>query len=50
MIKRIEELYYNRDKLKAMAQKAGELAIRDTEERIYKVIRELVNPKDKENS
>lgn len=50
MIKRIEELYYNRDKLKTMAQKAGELAIRDTEKRIYKVIRELVNPKDKENS
>ncbi len=47
MINKVEELYNNRDKLKSMSQKAGKLAIRDTKERIYKVISELVNSKKK---
>ena len=45
MINKVKELYYNREKLKSMSQKAGELAIRDTKERIYEVIGELVNSK-----
>ncbi len=47
MINKVEELYNNRDKLKSMSQNAGKLAIRDTKERIYKVISELVNSKKK---
>lgn len=43
MIKHIKELYENRQKLEEMSVKAAELAVRDTNDRIYTVVEELVS-------
>ncbi len=42
MIKKIRELYDNREKLAEMAENAAKLAVTDTNERIYSVIKELM--------
>ncbi len=41
MIEKIKELYENRSKLEQMSVNASELAVRDTNDRIYAVIEEL---------
>ena len=43
MIEAIEDLYKNRDKLTQMSQCAKNLAVTDTEDRIYAVIQELMH-------
>ncbi|MGN0621270.1 MAG: undecaprenyldiphospho-muramoylpentapeptide beta-N-acetylglucosaminyltransferase [Porcipelethomonas sp.] len=45
MIEKVNELYNNREKLANMSIRAGELAVRDTNDRIYAVIEELMNLK-----
>ena len=45
MINKIKELYENRDKLADMSQKAAGLAVRDTNDRIYSVIKALADKK-----
>lgn len=42
LIEEVERLYENPQKLERLSQKAGELAIRDTHDRVYKVIDELL--------
>ena len=42
MISRVEALYNDPDKLRSMAQNAASLAVRDTEERIWSVIEQLI--------
>ena len=42
MIARVEALYNDPDKLRSMAQNAASLAVRDTEERIWSVIEQLI--------
>lgn len=42
MIEKVKELYDNRQKLETMLIKASELAVRDTNDRIYAVIKELM--------
>lgn len=42
MISKIKELYENREKLSEMSENAAKLAVNDTEERIYSVIKELL--------
>ena len=46
MIEAIEDLYKNRDKLTRMSQCAKDLAVTDTEDRIYSVIKELIHEED----
>ena len=46
MIEAIEDLYKNRDKLATMAHSAKNLAVTDTEDRIYSVIKELIHEED----
>ena len=41
MIKTVKGLYENRHKLDSMSVNAAELAVRDTNDRIYAVIEEL---------
>lgn len=43
MIKTVKDLYEHREKLSDMSDNAGKLAIKDTNDRIYKVIKELIN-------
>ena len=45
MIAHIEKLYQNPEKLRSMAKQAASLAIPDTEERIWKVIQNLISEK-----
>ncbi len=45
MIEKVNELYHNRSKLDNMSVKAGELAVKDTNDRIYAVIEELISIK-----
>lgn len=42
MISKIKELYENRQKLDAMSVSAAELAVRDTNDRIYSVVEQLM--------
>ena len=42
MIEHVKNLYENRQKLDAMSVSAAELAVRDTNDRIYAVIEELM--------
>lgn len=42
MIEKIKELYNNRQKLEEMSIKTGEMAVKDTNDRIYSVIEELI--------
>ena len=43
MISKIKELYENREKLSEMSENAAKLAVSDTNERIYSVIKELMH-------
>ena len=45
MIEKVNELYHNRSKLDNMSVRAGELAVKDTNDRIYAVIEELISIK-----
>lgn len=47
MISKIKELYENRQKLDAMSVSAAELAVRDTNDRIYSVIEQLMKIREK---
>jgi UDP-N-acetylglucosamine--N-acetylmuramyl-(pentapeptide) pyrophosphoryl-undecaprenol N-acetylglucosamine transferase len=42
LCEKIEELIFDKDKLSEMSEKMGLLAIRDTDEKIYRVILEIV--------
>lgn len=42
LIQKVNELYENRQKLDRLSQKAGELAIRDTADRVYEAIKKLI--------
>lgn len=43
MVKTIKDLYEHREKLSDMSDNAGKLAVKDTNDRIYSVIKELIN-------
>lgn len=43
MIKTVKDLYEHREKLSDMSDNAVKLAVKDTNDRIYKVIKELIS-------
>ena len=45
LIEQIEKLYNNKDKLNCFAKRAATLYVKDTPERVYKVIEELIKDK-----